>query len=31
MRFLAIHIFYVMVGGPLRSAYGNRNISAVFQ
>ena len=31
MRFQAIHIFYVMVRGPLCSTYGNRNISAVFQ
>ena len=31
MRFLAIHLFYVMVGGPLHSANGNQNILAVIQ
>ena len=29
MRFLANHLFFVMVGGPLHSANGNRNNSAV--
>ena len=31
MRILANHLLYVMVGGPLRSANGNRNISAIIK